>query len=76
MNINEIVNQIRQIKEQYEAQVTGKHKQWPKAIKERIRVLAESGMRPRHIAEVTGISFHTVSENFSVLVETTKEKGV
>lgn len=58
---DELIAQIRHIKDQYEAQVTGKHKQWPLAIKERIRTLVNSGVKVRFIAESTGISYHTLS---------------
>ena len=58
---DQIVEQIRQIKNQYEAQVTGKHKQWPRAIKERVVALAEMDLSLSSIAEQTGISYHTIA---------------
>jgi len=57
---DQIIEEIRQIKDQYESQVTGKHKQWPRAIKERVIALTEAGVRSRLIADRTGISYHTV----------------
>jgi len=61
MNSEQILDQIRQIKEQYESQVTGKHKQWPRAIKDRVVALADSGMKIQVISDRTGISRHTVA---------------
>jgi transposase len=58
---DKLIEQIRNIKDQYEAQVTGRHKQWPLAIKERIKALADTGIKVRVIAEQTGISYHTIS---------------
>ena len=57
----QIISEIIQIKNQYEAQVTGEHKQWPLAIKERINAVAKSGLKLKVIAEKTGISYHTIS---------------
>jgi len=57
---DQIIEEIRQIKDQYESQVTGKHKQWPRAIKERVIALTEAGVRSRLVADRTGISYHTV----------------
>lgn len=57
---DEIIAQICHIKDQYEAQVTGQYKQWPLAIKDRVKALAESGMKTKIVAERTGISYHTV----------------
>jgi transposase len=62
MNSNEqIIEEILQIKQQYQAQVSGAHKQWPKVIKERVQLLVEGGMKLRALAERTGISYHTIS---------------
>jgi transposase-like protein len=58
---DQIVDQIRQIKNQYEAQVTGKHKQWPRAIKERVVALVEMDLSLSTISERTGISYHTIA---------------
>ncbi len=61
MNSEQILDQIRQIKEQYESQVTGKHKQWPRAIKDRVVALTGSGMKIQVLSDRTGISRHTVA---------------
>ena len=61
MNTEEVLVQICQIKEKYESQVTGPHKRWPRAIKERVAELYRSGMKVRTISERSGISYHTVS---------------
>lgn len=58
---DELIEQILQIKSQYESQVSGKHKQWPRVIKDRIVSLFHSGMKIHAIAERTGISPHTVA---------------
>lgn len=56
-----LLEEIRQIKNQYKAEVTGHSKQWPLAIKKRILKLSDSGMRVKTIAEHTGISYHTIA---------------
>lgn len=56
-----IIEEIRQIKAQYKAEVNGGRKQWPRAIKSRIMNLCELGFRPRSIADQTGVSYHTIS---------------
>jgi transposase-like protein len=58
---SKLIEEIRQIKVQYRAEVNGVRKQWPRAIKTRIIQLCESGLRSQEIADKTGISFHTVS---------------
>jgi hypothetical protein len=61
MDSEEIINQICVIKEKYESQVTGDHKQWPRAIKERVLELYKMGVKVKVISERTGISYHTVA---------------
>lgn len=56
-----IFEEIRQIKIQYKAEVSGGRKQWPRAIKSRVMQLSDMGVRMRMIAEQTGVSYHTVS---------------
>lgn len=56
-----VIEEIRQIKIQYKAEVTGHGRAWPKAIKSRVMRLSDMGMRVPDIAEKTGISFHTIS---------------
>ena len=56
MDTDLLIDEIHQIKAQYEQQVTGKRKQWPKAIKERVMALVSTGMGPQAIAKRTGVS--------------------
>ena len=56
-----LFEEIRQIKVQYKAEVSGGRKQWPRAIKSRVMQLSDMGVRMRRIAEQTGVSYHTVS---------------
>jgi transposase len=58
---NKLIEDIRQIKLQYRAEVNGVKKQWPRSIRTRVLQLCELGLKSRDIAEKTGISFHTVS---------------
>lgn len=60
-NAANIIEEIRQIKVQYKAEVSGRGRAWPKAIKVRAMRLSDLGMRAPDIAEKTGISFHTVT---------------
>jgi hypothetical protein len=61
METEELIEQIRQIKVQYEVQVSGQHKQWPKAIKDRVIALSRSGLSIKAISASTEISQHTVA---------------
>ena len=56
-----LIDEIKQIKVQYKAEVSGGRKTWPKAIKTRIMQLCDLALGPQEIANRTGISYHTVS---------------
>ena len=60
MGSSEIFDQIRQIAGQYEAEVKRGNKAWPKAIKDRVAVLLESGTPSTRISKATGIPYFTV----------------
>jgi uncharacterized HAD superfamily protein len=61
MNTDRLIDEIQQIKAQFEAEVTGKRKQWPKAIKDRVLALLASEMKLQAVAKRTGISHHTIA---------------
>jgi hypothetical protein len=55
-----LINEIRQIKEQYQAEVGSKRRPWPKSIRERIESLEKIGVRSKVIAVDTGVPYHTI----------------
>ncbi len=57
-----IISEVLQIKSQYQAEVAGSRKQWPRAIKDRVRELATGhDLSLREISEGTGISYYTIA---------------
>lgn len=59
--IERLTDEIRQIRTQYRAEITGGRKQWPKAIKDRVLMLRSQGVRLKHLAERTGLPYHTLA---------------
>jgi hypothetical protein len=57
----ELIQEIRQITLQYKAEVPGRRRAWPEAIRKRVTELFSLGLKTRKISEVTGISIHTLS---------------
>ncbi|MGE0171125.1 hypothetical protein [Nocardioides sp.] len=55
-----LIEEIRQIKAQYVAEVGKGRRVWPKAIKTRIAELDELGIPAKQVAQKTGISYETV----------------
>lgn len=61
MNRNEIlIDEIKQIAEQYKDQVPGKRVAWPNAIKDRVLELNRNGLNIKRICEMTGLPYFTV----------------
>ena len=67
-----LIEEIRQIKVQFKAEVSGGRKQWPRAIKSRVLQLLGSGLRLKKISDETGISYHTVSAWKSQIADQSK----
>ncbi|NJM09638.1 MAG: hypothetical protein HC883_01680 [Bdellovibrionaceae bacterium] len=61
-HIERLTEEIRQIKIQYKAEVTGGRKQWPKAIKDRVLELRSLGLRLKDMSDRTGVSYHTIAQ--------------
>lgn len=59
-NIDQIFDEIRQIRTQYESEVGRARKAWPKSIRERVVRLSRLGLRYKKIAERSGISANTI----------------
>lgn len=57
----ELIQEIRQITLQYKAEVPGRRRAWPEAIRKRVTELFSLGLKTKKISEVTGISIHTLS---------------
>ena len=57
---SEIVDEIRQISNQYRAEVPSGRKAWPISIKDRVRELKSFGMADTKISSLTGISAQTI----------------
>lgn len=57
---NKIIEEIQQIKEQYQAEVSNDRKAWPNAIKDRVSKLFSLRMNGKSIAAATDISYYTI----------------
>jgi hypothetical protein len=55
-----LISEIKQIKEQYQAEVGSKRKPWPNSIQDRIKALDKMGYRLKAIAHDTGVPYHTI----------------
>ena len=60
MNRQVLIDEIKQVTVQYDAEVTRTNKAWPKAVRDRVTQLLADGMNARKISEATGISYGTV----------------
>jgi hypothetical protein len=56
----ELIREIRQIREQYDSEVGSRRKPWPKAIKDRILELDSLGVPRKSIVGDTGVPYHTI----------------
>ena len=59
-NVEQIFEEIRQLRTQYEAEVGRPRKAWPNSIRDRTARLAGLGLRYKVIAERSGISSNTI----------------
>jgi hypothetical protein len=59
-NINEILNELRQICRQYKDEVPGKRRAWPRSVKERVFGLQAQGLSARQIADQISIPCTTI----------------
>jgi hypothetical protein len=57
-----LIEEIRQMREQYAAEVGEGRRAWPKSIKERVFALGDLGMRPKKITAATGVPYETVCQ--------------
>jgi hypothetical protein len=55
-----LIEEIKQITAQFKEEVPGKGKTWPKAIKQRVKVLLHAGLNSKTIADQTGLPYFTV----------------
>jgi hypothetical protein len=60
--IESLLSEINQMREQYVAGVGEGRRKWPRSIKERILKLIDLGLRMRQIAERAGIPYETVCQ--------------
>ncbi len=54
-----LIHQIRQLREQYIAEVGEGRRVWPKSIKDRVQRLDELGVSAREAADRTGVGYET-----------------
>lgn len=55
-----LTSEIKQISEQYQLEVGGARKRWPKSVKERVTKLFELGLQGSAISRQTNIPYFTV----------------
>lgn len=60
MEVEQLFSEIRQIIEQYKAEVHGRRQAWPKSVRDRVVSLSKLGMKNQVIARETGLSMNTV----------------
>jgi hypothetical protein len=61
LRAKELIEEIRQIREQYQAEVGSKRKPWPKSIRERVIELCDLGVAMPKIAEQIEVPYQTVT---------------
>lgn len=54
-----LIQEIRELREQYIAEVGEGRRVWPKSIKDRIQCLDEMGLSARDVSERTGVGYET-----------------
>lgn len=63
---HQLVSEIRQISEQYRAEVSTRRRTWPASIHDRVISLKRQGVGAYRVAERTGIPYTTVGLRFAV----------
>jgi hypothetical protein len=58
--IQQLADEIQQLKLQYRSEVPGSRRAWPESIKSRVRALSELGLRAKEIVTVAGIPYYTI----------------
>jgi hypothetical protein len=58
--VQQIIDEINQIREQFKREVPGVGRAWPSSLRDRIRVLSQSGLSDREIFKRTGIPLPTI----------------
>jgi DNA-binding transcriptional regulator YiaG len=58
--IERIVDEIKQIRTQYASEVGEGRRAWPRSIRTRVDELEDHGVKPKAIAELTGVPYETV----------------
>ena len=56
----QLLSEISQVIEQYKTEVTGARKMWPRAVKDRVRQLRETGISAMDLAGRVGVPYATV----------------
>lgn len=59
-NLGQIVDEIRQIRDQFQKEVLGRFRAWPESLKARILELAEAGWSVSKIFQQTGVPVPTI----------------
>ena len=59
-NTAQLIEEIKQISIQYQAEVGRGRKAWPKSIKDRVAILFSSGMKAPTISKATGLAYYTI----------------
>jgi hypothetical protein len=57
-----LISEVVQMREQYVDEVGGGRRKWPRSIKERVLKLVDLGLRLRQISEQTGVPYETVCQ--------------
>ncbi len=57
---DQILEEIHQIKKQYEVDASGLHQRWPNSLRSRAEALLKSGVSPKELSEATGVGARTL----------------
>jgi len=60
----QLINEIRDLTEQYHAEVGSQRKPWPNSIRERVIELVATGMSRKETAEATRVPYDTINQWF------------
>lgn len=55
-----LMSEISELREQYAAEVGQGRRVWPRSIKERVEKLDEIGVAAKHISQQTGVGYETI----------------
>jgi hypothetical protein len=58
--VDRVVDEIKQIRAQYANEVGEGRRAWPRSIRSRVDELEDHGLKPKLIAEMTGVPYETV----------------